>query len=109
MRDLNIQLAEALGIIKAQQKQIKLLESIILKQGERIAQLEERVKELEGKQKTKDKRQKTYRLLSSQIKLQSLISLAGLKVMQVFLDLYLIMLMKKLIISLIVAQTVATA
>lgn len=47
-------LQEAYDIIKSQEKTIKLLEGVIQKQGEKIAQLEKRVEELEGKQKTKE-------------------------------------------------------
>jgi transposase len=47
-------LEEAYGIIKALEKQNKLLEGIVQKQGDKIIQLEKRIEELEGKQNTKE-------------------------------------------------------
>ena len=51
---LKEKLEEAYRVIKALEKQNKLLEDIVQKQGDKIIKLEKRIEELEGKQKTKE-------------------------------------------------------
>jgi len=102
---LKQKLEEAYEIIKSLEKQNKVYwKSVIQKQGKRISQLEKRIEELEGKQK-----QKRYLLLSSLTKEPNPKNLADKKVIKVPVDLFLIMLTKRLTTNLIVVLTVAAS